>query len=235
MTNAEYFFRKYYGWWISAALHILVILMLLLPNLVLHQASFSSGTRGISVESYSMPVSATAEAPKSSSEQSEPLAEADALNDDGTANRQAGGSLNPFSGNDTAGLANYYSEKSLNVRIRYPAGWVFADQPKNGKLDAITFFGMRSSTGAVPYIHFEVKEKYLFNPALYKYKIDKGRYALYYDDEKIIENQVTQIVYARTESDEDYSIKMSVQGEQSYKELRLAFFAMIESFKFGEM
>ncbi len=233
MTNAEYYFRRNYGWWVSAAIHIMVLLLVLLPGLVAHHPVLpSGGVGGIQVESY------TGGEPgnkKVISEQTEPLVDNEALNEDGTTNKQAGGSLNPFSGSDTSGLTNFYSEKTLNVRIKYPAGWVFADQPKNGKLDAITFFGMRSSTGAIPYIHFEVKEKYLFNPALYKHRIDKDGYILYYDDEKIIENQVTQLVYVRTESNEDYSIKMSVLGEQSFKELQLAFFAMIESFKFGRM
>jgi hypothetical protein len=175
--------------------------------------------------------------PAAGEEQSEKTSESEEGIDGQAASAagQNGSSLNPFGGGDTAGLKNYYAETTLNVRIRYPDGWAFLDQPKNGKLDAVTFMGLRASNGAIPYIILEVKEKYLFNPSQYQHVDAREHYALYYNDPENLEQQVSQTVYVRTERNEDYSIKMIVTGEDAFHELQLAFFAMIETFRFGEM
>lgn len=232
MTNAEYYLRKYYGWWISLALHGLAALAFAIPQLINHDVSSGSSGNYVQVESGSAYGNATAAPPQEVQPEADQASVGDAAAEGGTA---GGNSLNPFGGGDTSGLKNYYAEKSLNVRIRYPDGWAFLDQPKNGKLDAVTFMGMRASTGEIPYIILEVKEKYLFNPSQFQHRVDKENYSLYFNDAQNLEQQVSQVVYVRTEGNEDYSIKMIVKGEAAFNELQLAFFAMIETFRFGGM
>ena len=64
---------------------------------------------------------------------------------------------------DTTLLEQLYSEQTLNVRVKYPAGWKFIDQNNNGKLDGVTFWATTGNYNPPPYIHLEVKEKYLFS------------------------------------------------------------------------
>ncbi len=235
MTNAEYLLRKYYGWWISLAIHGLVVLAFVIPKMLTHDATTRSMGSFVQVESGAGFGSLSAPSVREASQADEQPAAGDGLAADALTHASAGGALNPFGGGDTSGLKNYYVEKSLNVRIRYPDGWAFLDQPKNGKLDAVTFMGMSASTGEIPYIILEVKEKYLFNPSQFAHRVDKEHYSLFYNDPQILEQQVSQNVYVRTENNEDYSIKMIVKGEAAFRELQLAFFAMIETFRFGEM
>lgn len=236
MTNAEYYFKKYYGWWLSLLIHGVAVLAFVLQPLLLRSAKVRpNGSNFVQVESGAAFGGMNNPMPPAVGEQN---AENTGEAEDGTSGQtggQNGSSLNPFGGGDTAGLKNYYAEQTLNVRIRYPDGWVFLDQPKNGKLDAVTFMGLRASNGAVPYIILEVKEKYLFNPSQFQHVDQRDHYALYYNDPQNLEQQVSQTIYVRTERNEDYSIKMIVAGEDAFHELQLAFFAMIETFRFGDM
>ena len=57
---------------------------------------------------------------------------------------------------DTTLLEQLYSEQTLNVRVKYPAGWKFIDQNNNGKLDGVTFWAAAVNYNPPPYIHLEV-------------------------------------------------------------------------------
>lgn len=134
---------------------------------------------------------------------------------------------------DTTGLRNIYSEKTLNVRIKYPAGWNFIDANVKRKLDGVTFWGLTDIYDPPPYIHLEVKEKYLFNPSRYKYSEEFEDYTIYYNDPEETADQYTQIIYIRTEDDEDYSLKLIMKGKESFKTFQPVFFGMLKTFKFG--
>ena len=143
-----------------------------------------------------------------------------------------GGGL--LAGADTSGLRGQYVEQTLHVRIRYPAGWSFMDQNRKRKLDGITFLGAPTTSGAIPYVHLDVQEKYIFNPSKYKQKSEQKNYTMYYNDAEVLEGQCTQTIYIRTETDEDYAIKLIVKGEDAFKEFQPLFFGMIKTFRFGE-
>lgn len=138
-----------------------------------------------------------------------------------------------FKNADTTSLQQVYSENTLNVRVRYPLGWRFVDQNVKNKLDGVTFFGAGSQDSPPPYIHIEVKEKYLFNPARYMFNVKINNYAAYFNEPTSLEEQYTQTLYIRTESEEDYSIKLIVNGKEKFLEYQKIFFSMLKSFKFG--
>lgn len=147
---------------------------------------------------------------------------------------QNGGYYNMNSGGfDSTGLAQVYKEPTLKVTLRYPSGWVYLDQQRKKKLDGITFWASEGSYNPPPYIHVEVVEKYIFNADQYKYKYDFNRFTGYYNDPEEMENQVSQTIYIRTGDDEDYSIKLIMQGREAFKEFQPVFFAMVKSFRFG--
>ena len=147
---------------------------------------------------------------------------------------QTGGYYNMNSaGFDSTGLNQTYQEPTLNVRLRYPSGWVYVDQQRKRKLDGITFWASTGNYIPPPYIHVEVVEKYIFNPGQYKYKYDFERFTGYYNDPEELENQVSQTIYIRTGDDEDYSIKLIMEGHEAFKEFQPVFFAMVKSFRFG--
>jgi len=135
---------------------------------------------------------------------------------------------------DTTGLKNIYSENTLNVRIKYPSGWTFIDQNVKNKLDGVTFWGLSNIYNPPPYIHLEVKEKYLFNPSRYKYNQELDDYTIYYNDPDEMAGTVTQVIYIRTEDDEDYSLKLIMKGKDSFKTFQPVFFGMLETFSFGK-
>jgi hypothetical protein len=138
------------------------------------------------------------------------------------------------SGNDTAGLVQIYSEKTLNVKIKYPVGWTFVDQDRHNKLDGVTFWANNGIFNPPPYIFLEVKEKYLFNPSRFKFITKLENSIAYYNDPEELEGQVSQIFYIRTETDEDYSIKLIMNGRDTFLAFQPIFFAMIKSFNFGK-
>jgi len=135
---------------------------------------------------------------------------------------------------DTSNLEQVYSESTLNVSIKYPVGWTYIDQNVKNKLDGVTFWSQNGNYTPPPYIHLEVKEKYLFNPQKYKYSFEGENYIAYYNEPEEIAGQVSQTIYIRTYEDEDYSIKLIMEGEKSFKTFQPVFFGMIKSFKFGE-
>jgi hypothetical protein len=136
-------------------------------------------------------------------------------------------------GTDTTGLVQVYSEKTLNVKIKYPMGWIFVDQDRKNKLDGVTFWANNDIFNPPPYIFLEVKEKYLFNPSRYKYITELKNSSAYYNDPEELEGQVSQVFYIRTSSDEDYSIKLIMNSKDTFIAFQPVFFSMIKSFNFG--
>lgn len=134
---------------------------------------------------------------------------------------------------DTTLLDQLYQESSLNVSIKYPKGWVFVDQNVKNKLDGVTFWASDGLYNPPPYIHLEVKEKYYFNEQKYKYQIEFDDCIAYYNDPEIIDNYFIQNVYLRTETSEDFNIKLMMIGEEAFKSFQPRFFGMIKTFNFG--
>jgi hypothetical protein len=137
-------------------------------------------------------------------------------------------------GNDTSGLEQVYIEKTLNVKIKYPVGWTFVDQDNHNKLDGVTFWANNGIFNPPPYIFLEVKEKYLFNPSRFKFSSKLANSVAYYNDPEELEGQVSQIFYIRTDSEEDYSIKLIMNGKDTFIAFQPIFFGMIKSFNFGK-
>jgi len=136
-------------------------------------------------------------------------------------------------GTDTSALVQVYSEKSLNVTINYPVGWTFVDQNKQKKLDGVTFWADNGLFNPPPYIFLEVKEKYLFNPSRYKYNTKLKNTTAYYNDPEELEGQVSQVFYIRTDTDQDFSLKLIMNGKDTFIAFQPIFFGMIKSFNFG--
>jgi hypothetical protein len=135
---------------------------------------------------------------------------------------------------DTSSLNNVYSEKTLNVSIKYPAGWAYIDQNRKNKLDGVTFMATAGSIKPPPYVHLAVQTKDMFIESRYKYSIKTWNYTAYYNDPEEMAGQVSQVFYIRTETDEDYSIKFIMQGMDNFKAFQPVFFGMVKTFKFGD-
>lgn len=135
---------------------------------------------------------------------------------------------------DTTSLEQVYSEPTLKVRLKYPNGWTYIDQDVKNKLDGITFWDANSIISPPPYVHLEVKDKDIFNPKKFKYKDKINNYTVYYNDPEELEEQVSQIFYFRTETDEDFSMKLIIKGRENFKILQPKFFGMLKTFRFGD-
>lgn len=136
-------------------------------------------------------------------------------------------------GFDSTGLGQVYAEPTLNVRMKYPSGWVYMDQNNRSKLDGVTFWMSDGLYSPPPYLHLEVVDKYMFNPSRYKYKYDFPHFTGYYNDPEELEGQVSQTIYVRTDDDEDYKIKLIMQGREQFKQFQPVFFAIVRSFNYG--
>lgn len=134
---------------------------------------------------------------------------------------------------DTTKLDQIYRESTLNVSIKYPRGWTFIDQNVKNKLDGVTFWATDGLYNPPPYIHLEVKEKYYFNEQKYKYQMEFKDCIAYYNDPEIIEDYYIQNVYLRTETGEDFNIKLMMVGEEAFNSFQPRFFGMIKTFNFG--
>jgi hypothetical protein len=148
------------------------------------------------------------------------------------------GSVNSNSNSETAGLdslglSHIYKESTLNVEMKYPVGWIYIDQQRNKKLDGITFWAVDDSYNPPPYVHVEVVEKYLFNAAKYKYTYKFKNFEGYYNEPEEMEGQVNQQIYIRTKVDEDFIIKLIINGRDNFNKFQPVFFAMVNSFQFG--
>ena len=133
---------------------------------------------------------------------------------------------------DSTGIGQYYSENSLNVRMKYPDGWTFLDQHLNNKLEGVTFYPEFSDIQPPPYIHVEVTDKYYFDQRKYKryYKFDY--FDGFYNDPEENANQVSQTIYIRTQDKYDYTIKLIIEGKDAFIGFQPAFFAIVNSFRF---
>lgn len=136
-------------------------------------------------------------------------------------------------GFDSTSLNQIYHESTLNVRLKYPAGWVYVDQQRKNKLDGITFWAAAGNYNPPPYIHVEVVNKFMFIPDQYKYKYEFKDFEGYYNDPVELANQVTQSIYLRTDDDEDFIIKLIMTGKDQFNSFQPIFFSMVNSFKFG--
>lgn len=135
---------------------------------------------------------------------------------------------------DTVGLQNTYTESSLNVEIKYPYGWTYLDQNSKNKLDGVTFWGSTNLYNPPPYIHLEVMDKDLFNPAKFKYTSEFENYIIYYNDPEEMSDQFTRLLYIRTETYVDYELKLIMKGKEQFESFEPVFFGMVKSFSFGE-
>ncbi len=135
---------------------------------------------------------------------------------------------------DTANLDQIYREATLNLSVRYPKGWTYVDQNVNDQLDGVTFWSMKGNYDPPPYIHIDVKEKYLFNKNRFKNKRLEKNYVIYYNDPVELAGQISQILYIRTDDETDFSIKLIMNDYDSFKSFQPEFFGMIKTFKFGK-
>jgi hypothetical protein len=136
-------------------------------------------------------------------------------------------------GSDTSGLNQVYSEKTLNVKMRYPVGWVYLDQHNRNKLDGVTFWATEGNFDPPPYIHLEVTDKYYFNPQKFKYSYKFKNFTGFYNEPEELEDQISQVLYIRTETDNDFTLKLIMKGKQNFYKFKPVFFAMVNSFHFG--
>lgn len=134
---------------------------------------------------------------------------------------------------DTTDLDQIYSEKTLNLSIKYPKGWTYIDQTKKNKLDGVTFWSVEGIYNPPPYIHLEVVEKYLFNPSRYKYKAKQFNCEWYFNDPVNLEGQISQEIYIRTDNDEDFSVKLIMKGEEQFRAFQSKFFAIVKSLEYN--
>jgi hypothetical protein len=135
---------------------------------------------------------------------------------------------------DTSSLMQVYKESTLNVSLRYPNGWTYLDQDVKNKLDGVTFWAVDKNYEIPPYVHLDVCDKTIFNSSRFKYKFSSNGSDYYYNDPEELEGHFTQVIYIRTNADEDYSIKLIVKGKEAFRSFQPVFFNMAKSFNFGK-
>lgn len=135
---------------------------------------------------------------------------------------------------DTTSLEQIYSESSLNVSMKYPIGWTFIDQNVDKKLDGVTFWASASNFNPPPYVHLEVCDKNLFNQSRYIHNLQLRDAVVYFNDPENLANYFSQTFYFRTENKEDFSLKLTIKGEQAFKSYAPTFYGMLKSFRFGD-
>lgn len=135
---------------------------------------------------------------------------------------------------DTTILLQTYSESTLNVSVKYPVGWTFIDQNVDKKLDGVTFWANDSRFNPPPYVHLEVCDKDLFNPSKYKHNLQRRDAVIYFNDPENLANYFSQSFYFRTETSEDYNIKLTIRGEEAFKSFQPFFYGILKSFRFGK-
>ncbi len=135
---------------------------------------------------------------------------------------------------DTTGLVQVYKENTLDVSLKYPAGWTYLDQNVKNTLDGVTFWTTSTKYNPPPYVHIEVKDKDLFNPKRFKHSYRSRNYTAYYNEPEELSGQITQIIYIRTNTEKDFSLKLIMKGEEAFKSFQPVFFGMVKSFKYGD-
>jgi len=134
---------------------------------------------------------------------------------------------------DTTSLQQIYSETSLNVSIKYPNGWTFIDQNVDKKLEGVTFWASTSTFNPPPYVHLEVCDRSLFNESRYKHSIPLRDAVMYFNDPENLADNFSQTFYFRTESNDDFRLKLTIKGEQAFNSYSPSFYGMLKSFRFG--
>ncbi|NWF90858.1 MAG: hypothetical protein HXY50_15545 [Ignavibacteriaceae bacterium] len=135
---------------------------------------------------------------------------------------------------DTTELDNIYQESSLNVTIKYPFGWSFIDQNIGKKLDGVTFWSTTTEYNPPPLVHLEVRDKDLFNQNKYKKSIILDDAVVFFNDPEVVSDYYSQTFYFRTETEADFSLKLTMKGERAFKSFIPTFYGMLKSFKFAE-
>ena len=141
--------------------------------------------------------------------------------------------VNPFSEADTTSLKQLYSESTLNVKVKFPVGWTYIDQDVKKKLDGVTFYGDPKLFNPPPYVHLEVVEKYLFNLARFSQKLKTSKCEYYFNSPEELEGTFSQIIYIKTETKEDFIIKLIVKGKEPFYRFLPSFWGIVQSFDFG--
>ncbi|MCA0389133.1 MAG: hypothetical protein LCH52_11635 [Bacteroidetes bacterium] len=136
-----------------------------------------------------------------------------------------------FDSVDSSLVTLEYKESTLNVKIKYSAGWAFLDNNERSKLDAVTFWNPNVPNS--PWVQLKVTDKYLFRESRYKTKEELDSYTAFYNKEEVTEGEVKFEIYLRTKSSEDYILTFRVKGEDTFRKYRPVFMAMLKSFKFG--
>ena len=136
-----------------------------------------------------------------------------------------------FDSVDSSLVTLEYKESTLNVKIKYSAGWAFLDNNERSKLDAVTFWNPNLPNS--PWVQLKVTDKYLFRESRYKIKEELDSYTAFYNKEEVTEGEVKFEIYLRTKSSEDYILTFRVKGEDTFRKYRPVFMAMLKSFKFG--
>jgi len=134
---------------------------------------------------------------------------------------------------DTASLQQIYSESTLNVSLKYPIGWTFIDQNIDKKLDGVTFWANASNFNPPPYVHLEVCDRSLFNQNRYKHSLLLKDAVVYFNDPESLANYFSQTFYFRSEEKDDFSLKLTIKGEEAFKSYAPTFYGMLKSFRFG--
>lgn len=137
---------------------------------------------------------------------------------------------------DTSNLINRYEENTLNVSILFPAGWNYFDNFVKDMIDGVIFIpGENSNYDRRLSVLIQVNtNKNLFNPALYDSSFTYNRVQYYISKPQKTFEQVTQIIYIRTDSFKaDFVIKVTSPNEIEFKKFQPVFFAMVRSFSAG--
>lgn len=135
---------------------------------------------------------------------------------------------------DTTMLLQTYTESTFDITINYPLGWTFLDQNVNKKLEGVTFWASSSNINPPPYVHLEVCDRDLFNENKFKHKLSLRNAVVYFNDPEKLANYVSQVFYFRTEEESDFSLKLTVKGEDAFNSFAPTFYGMLKSFKFKD-
>jgi len=73
----------------------------------------------------------------------------------------------------------------------------------------------------------------LFNQSRYEHNLQLRDAVLYFNDPENLANYFSQTFYFRTETSEDFSLKLTIKGEQAFKSYAPTFYGMLKSFRFG--
>ncbi len=236
-----------FGFSMSLLIHALLITAaLLILNTSIDENKIGSAYVQIrTVESRSEPQSLESEQPKKvekhevsekeTAEKENPVEETKAVPEKKSASASSEAVFYDFSNApaDTTGLVQVYKENTLDVSLKYPAGWRYLDQDVKNTLDGVTFWTTSTKYNPPPYVHIEVKDKDLFNPRRFKHSYKTRNYTAYYNEPEELSGQITQIIYIRTNTEKDFSLKLIMKGEEAFRSFQPVFFGMVKSFKYG--